>query len=40
MKTPAGGLFRMTTATGLALLLLLSILPSCAARHMPDWSRV
>ena len=40
MKTPAGGLFRMTTATGLALLLLLSIPPSCAARHMPDWSRV
>ena len=25
---------------GLALLLLLSILPACAARHMPDWSRV
>ena len=40
MKTPAGGLFRMTTATGLALLLLLSILPSCAAKHMPDWSKV
>ena len=35
-----GGLFTKTTATGLALLLLLSILPSCAARHMPDWSRV
>ena len=40
MKTPAGGLFRMTTITGLALLLFLSILPGCAARHMPDWSRV
>ena len=40
MKTPAGGLFRMTPATGLALLLFLSLLPSCAARHMPDWSRV
>ena len=38
--TPAGGLFRMTTITGLALLLFLSILPGCAARHMPDWSRV
>ena len=34
------GLFRKTTATGLMLLLFLSILPSCAARHMPDWSRV
>ena len=32
-------LFRQT-ATGLALLLLLFLLPSCAARHMPDWSRV
>ena len=32
-------LFRQT-ATGLALLLFLSLLPSCAARHMPDWSRV
>ena len=40
MKTPAGGLFRMTTITGLALLLFLSILPGCAARHMADWSRV
>ena len=40
MKTPAGGLFRMTMATGLALLLFLSLLPSCAARHMPDWPRV
>ena len=43
MKTPTrnyGGLFSRTTATGLALLLFLSILPGCAARHMPDWSRV
>ena len=32
-------LFRQT-ATGLALLLFLSLLPACAARHMPDWSRV
>ena len=43
MKTPTGnngGLFRKTTATGLALLLFLSLLPACAARHMPDWSRV
>ena len=40
MKTPAGGLFRMTMATGLALLLLPFILSACAARHMPDWSRV
>ena len=35
-----GRLFRKTTITGLALLLFLSILPGCAARHMPDWSRV
>ena len=35
-----GGLFRKTTATGLVLLLFLSLLPSCAARHMPNWSRV
>ena len=35
-----GRLFRKTTATGLALLLFLSLLPSCAARHMPNWSRV
>ena len=40
MKTPAGGLFRKTTATGLVLLLLLFLLPPCAAKHMPDWSRV
>ena len=32
-------LFRQT-ATALALLLLLSLLPSCAAKHMPDWSKV
>ena len=30
----------MTTASALALLLSLSLLPSCAARHMPNWSRV
>ena len=43
MKTPTrnyGGLFRKTTASVVALLLFLSILPGCAARHMPDWSRV
>ena len=43
MTTPTrnnGGFFRKTTTTGLALLLFLSILPGCAARHMPDWSRV
>ena len=40
MKTLTGGLSRKTMATGLALLLFLSFLPSCAARHMPDWSRV
>ena len=43
VKTPTrnnGGFFRKTTTTGLALLLFLSILPGCAARHMPDWSRV
>ena len=43
MKIPTrndGGLFRKTTATGLMLLLFLSTLPGCAARHMPDWSRV
>ena len=32
-------LFRQT-ATGLALLLLLFLLPPCAAKHMPDWSKV
>ncbi len=35
-----GRLFSKTAANGLALLLLLSILPRCAARHMPYWSRV
>ena len=35
-----GSLFSRTTATGLALLLFLALLPACAARHMPDWSRV
>ncbi len=34
-----GGLFRKTTVTGMVLLLL-SIVPACTARHMPDWSRV
>ena len=32
-------LFRQT-ATGLVLLLLLFLLPPCAAKHMPDWSKV
>ena len=43
MKTPTrndGGLFRKTPAIALALLLFLSLLPGCAARHMPNWSRV
>ena len=40
MKPLTKELFRKTTATGLTLLLFLSILPGCAARHMPDWSRV
>ena len=40
MKTLTGGLSRKTTATGLMLSLFLSLLPGCAARHMPDWSRV
>ena len=40
MKTFTGGLSRKTTATGLVLLFFLPILTSCAARHMPDWSRV
>ncbi len=35
-----GRRFGKTAANGLALLLLLSILPRCAARHMPYWSRV
>ncbi len=35
-----GRLFGKTAANGLALLLLLSILPDCAAKHMPYWSRV
>ena len=35
-----GGLLRKTTATGLVLLLLLFLLPGCAARHMTDWSGV
>ena len=40
MKPLTKGLFRKTTASALALLLSLSLLPSCAARHTPDWSRV
>ena len=40
MKTFTGGLSRKTTATGPVLLFFLPILTSCAARHMPDWSRV
>ena len=43
VKTPTrnnGGLFRRTTATGLMLLFSLFALPSCATKHMPDWSRV
>ena len=40
MKPLTKGLFTKTTASALALLLLLSILPSCAARHKPNWSRV
>ena len=40
MKPLTGGLFTKTTASALALLLSLSLLPSCAARHTPDWSRV
>ena len=40
MKPLTKGLFTKTTASALALLLSLSLLPSCAARHTPDWSRV
>ena len=40
MKPLTKELFRKTTATGLMLLLFLSLLTACAARHMPDWSRV
>ena len=32
--------FRKTTAAGLVPLLLLTGLPGCVARHMPDWSEV
>ena len=36
-----GSHFSKTMATGLALLLFLSLLSGCTARHMPDnWSRV
>ena len=38
MKTPTRNNGRLFS--GLALLLLPFILPACAARHMPDWSRV
>lgn len=34
-----GGFFRKATAGGLVLLLM-TVLPGCAARHMPDWSKV
>ena len=34
------GHFRTITATGLVPLLLLTGLPGCVARHMPDWSKV
>lgn len=34
------GQFKKITATGLLPLLLLTTLPGCVARHMPDWSRV
>lgn len=34
------GRFRTITATGLVPLLLLTSLPGCVARHMPDWSKV
>ena len=33
-------LFRKTVASGLAVSMLLTVLPGCTARHMPDWSRV
>ena len=35
-----GTFFRKTTAAGLVPLLLLIGLQICAAKHMPDWSRV
>ena len=35
-----GRRFRTTTAAGLVPLLLLTSLPGCVARHMPDWSKV
>ena len=34
------GRFKTITATGLVPLLLLTGLPGCVARHMPDWSKV
>ena len=39
-KISHSGQFKKTTATGLAALLLLSSLPGCVARHMPDWEKV
>ena len=35
-----GGWLGKTTAVGLVPLLLLTSLPGCAARHLPDWSTV
>ena len=41
MTRTKGRLFRKTMATGLVVsVLLLTVLPGCTARHMPDWSRV
>ena len=33
-------LFKKTMASGLVVFVLLTVLPGCTARHMPDWSRV
>ena len=35
-----GGWLRNNTAAGLVPLLLLTSLPGCTARHLPDWSTV
>ena len=32
--------FKKTMASGLVVSVLLTVLPGCTARHMPDWSRV
>ena len=41
MTRTKGRIFRKTMATGLVVsVLLLTVLPGCTARHMPDWSRV